>query len=616
LNLPASDMHGRSASASASTPALGPSGPRVALDVQALQVEGWADRGVGRYIVGYSTALARQGALAAALLAPELPPPSGLPSDLVAAGLVKWDDAATCRRLAAREPLAASTFAYHVTAPFLHIEAGAPAGLGVVEHWAASGVARVVLLHDLIPLRAPRHYLTAPESEARYRARAEWVAAADLVLTNSEYTRQEAIDLLGCDPARVVTVGVGVLAYFSPDDGTDEQLWRFHFGRLLGRPHLVTVGGSDARKGTDRAISALGLLVARGYDLSLLVVGHLTSAWKEQLTFTARASGVEDRVVLGGAVDDELLRACYRRAMASIMPSLAEGAGLPVLESAACGTPALASSTTALAETAVLPAALFDPTDIGDMADVIGAALDSDGRRAAILSAQKRVVAASTWDAVAGRALTALAGLAPSASRLASASFPGERWPPRLALVGWPADEVALAQAIAAAWDGTVDLVVDEPRTALPLSARPLSVGPLSAGPLSVGLPGLVLPPEVFGSDRRPASYDGVVYVLTGGPADGWVRARAGRYAGWLWLWDGAFPLRFALEPLVRRSAGLLVASEAARQAARLALRPLAAPPPLRLVTTDRAGPPELVGALTGLTAGASRGIGGAGSGR
>ena len=553
---------------------------RVALDVHALQVEGWADRGVGRYVTGYSPALGRLGVLGAALLAPELPPASGLPNELVAAGLACWDSAATCRRLIGGGGAGdGGPLVYHLTAPFLHTEPGGAAGLGVVEHWARSGVPRVVLLHDLIPLRAPRHYLHAPGFEERYRARAEWVARSDLVVTNSEHTRQEAIALLDCDPARVVTIGVGVSPYFSPADGTDDQLWQFHFPKLEGRPHLVTVGGSDARKGSDRAIAALGLLVARGLDLSLLVIGHLTSNWRAELEYTAAACGVADRVFFGGAVDDELLRACYRRAVVSLMPSLAEGAGLPVLESAASGTPALASGSTALAEMAATPAALFDPTDVDSMAEAVAAAVDSADRRAAILAAQQAVASVSTWGAVADRAVAAMEALvgegvggAAGGAGGGAALAAGSGGPGRLALVGWPADRGLLADdgvlaEVVQAWAGEVDVISSEP----------------------VGLFGRrgVVDPAAFGSLVRPASYDAVVYVLTGGPGDAWVLDLAGRYAGWLWVWDrpdGDGPSECvlgALEPLVRRSCGLVLDSESARRLVRLALRPLAAEPPI-----------------------------------
>ena len=552
---------------------------RVALDVHALQVAGWADRGVGRYVVGYAAALHRTGTLAGALLAPELPPASGLPNQLVASGMACWDSADTCRRLLAAQP---EPLVYHLTAPFLHTEPGAPASLGVVEHWARSGAPRVVLLHDLIPLRAPRHYLQAPGHEDRYKARAEWVASADLIVTNSEYTRQEAIALLGCPPERVATVGVGVSPYFSPADGTDDQLWRFHFGRLERRRHLVTVGGSDARKGTDRAIAALGLAVARGVDVSLLVLGHLTPQWGEDLAYTAAACGVSDRVFFGGPVSDELLRACYRRAALTLMPSLAEGAGLPVLESAACGTPALASSTTALAETAATPAALFDPTDADSIADAIVTALDSADRWKAILAAQQSVASASTWDAVAARAVAAIGSMLDGGTadpgRPVTSRHGAADWPPRLALVGWPGGEEALLDRIATAWEGEVDAVSAE------------LIGGDTPGAARVD-------PAAFGPTCRPASYDQVVYVLTGGPTDEGVLPLAERYPGWLWLWDTPAPLLDRLEPLVRRSRGVLVGSDEAGLAVSLALRPLAAGPPLVVLSAD-GREPALVSAL------------------
>ncbi len=134
-----------------------------------------------------------------------------------------------------------------------------------------------------------------------------------------------------------------------------------------------------------------------------------------------------------GPVGDDALRACYRRAAVTVTPSLAEGFGLPVLESAACGTPALASATTALVEVAATALATFDPTDTEAMAGAIVDVLADDGRRGAILSAQRDLAARSTWDVVASRTADALDEL--------GRSLPGAAWGPpslrrRVALVG------------------------------------------------------------------------------------------------------------------------------------------------------------------------------------
>jgi len=107
---------------------------------------------------------------------------------------------------------------HHIPAPFLQCGPLDPSGLVVAPHWESLGLPRVVTLHDLIPLRAPHRYLPTQAHLDRYQARASWVAAADLVLADSEYTRSEAIDLLGCDPERVVNVGCGVSPFFTPSD--------------------------------------------------------------------------------------------------------------------------------------------------------------------------------------------------------------------------------------------------------------------------------------------------------------------------------------------------------------------------------------------------------------
>ena len=489
----------------------------VALDIHALQVQGFADRGIGRYVAAYTAALARTGRVAAALLAPELPPAAGLPAELIADDLVRWDCIAETRRLVREH----RRLAHHVTAPFLHAGPGDPAVLAIAPHWTQTGIPRVVTLYDLIPLRAPHHYLPTADHRSRYEARAAWVGTADLVLAISEHTRSEAIELLGCRPDRVVTVGAGVSPYFSPADGTDDELWRFHFGALEGRPYLVTVGGSDARKGTEQLVAAVGRLVRNDVDLHLLVVGDLTPEWQQRLRDAATSSGLGARLVLAGPVGDELLRACYRRAAATVMPSLAEGSGLPVLESAACGTPALASWTTALREVAATPFAGFDPADVDSIAGAItGLRLDVR-RREEILAAQQKLVGASTWAAVAARAGEALdqlaaprrasgASTAPMASTAPTGST-GPRWAARrirrrLALVGPLPPESGIG-----AYNRRI-------LANIPASVQVDAVG---AAPTIPDLPrrAAFVPAASFGTDTRPSSYDAIVYTL--GNSDG-----------------------------------------------------------------------------------------------
>jgi glycosyltransferase involved in cell wall biosynthesis len=609
---------------------------RLAVDLQALQTDGIADRGIGRYVAALSAAFARAGRLAAGLLAPELPPPLGLAPELAAAGLVHWDGAATMRALVAE----GGPMALHIPAPFLQSGPLDPSALVTGPHWESLGLPRVVTVHDLIPLRAPHRYLPTPAHVDRYRARAAWVATADLVLADSEYTRREAIELLGCDPDVVVTVGCGVAPFFTPRDGTDGELFRWYLGELEDRPFVLTVGGSDVRKGTERLIAAIGSLVQAGFDLRLLVVGELTEAWRRRLTEAAASAGMTGRMVLAGAVGDELLRACYRRAAVTVMPSLAEGFGLPVLESAACGTPALASDSTALAEAAATPRATFDPTDTGALARAVADLLTDEHRRAEVLAAQRDLAARSTWEAVASKVASAVDRMGEALAPSAWAPSPP---PTRVALVG---PLPPLGGGIAVYNDRLLRAVgALSVECAVSIDA----VTPMHAAPpLPPGIGHF--PVDAFGPDARPASYDAVIYTL--GNSDGHLSTveTALRHPGWIWLhevrlaaiavtalagldddtfsaslawllersYPGRAPLHAArragrsvrdlvdagvglLPLLAERCRGLLVNSEVARRLVVLDLPPLAQLPPIHVLppacppvsTMDRRGVDE-----------------------
>jgi glycosyltransferase involved in cell wall biosynthesis len=496
---------------------------RLAVDLQALQVDGFADRGTGRYIAGHTAALARAGRVAAALLAPELPPPAGLPVEVSTTGLTRWDCIEEVRAILAE----GGPVAHHVPAPFLHTGPMDPSVLVVVPHWAETGVPRVVTLHDLIPLRAPERYLPTAGHRERYHVRAAWVAASDLIVTNSDHTRGEAIELLDCDPEKVVTVGGGVSSFFTPRDGTDDELFRFWFAALEDRPFVLTVGGSDARKGTERLVAAMGEVVRAGLDLHLVVIGDLTAHWRHRLHEAAGHAGVEDLLVLAGPVGDDVLRACYRRAAVTVMPSVAEGLGLPVLESAASGTPALASSTTALAEAAATGLATFDPADTDAVAGAIVTLLSDDDRRAAVLAAQRDLAARSTWDAVARRTADALDRLDRSVPAWAWGPTPTRR---RVALVG-PVPPLGggighyNARLLAASSE---TLALDAVTTMVTAPDLPAGRGHV--------------PADAFGMEARPASYDAVVYTI--GNSHGHLASveLALRYPGWVWLHEVRLP--------------------------------------------------------------------------
>jgi glycosyltransferase involved in cell wall biosynthesis len=64
----------------------------------------------------------------------------------------------------------------------------------------------------------------------------------------------------------------------------------------------------------------------------------------------AHRLAIDDAIITLPFIDSAVLASVYRRAALLLLPSDAEGFGLPVIEALACGTPALASDIAVLRE--------------------------------------------------------------------------------------------------------------------------------------------------------------------------------------------------------------------------------------------------------------------------
>lgn len=264
--------------------------------------------------------------------------------------------------------------------------------------------------HDLIPLVYPDDYITSPQAKGWYARRLESLRRASLVLTNSEFTRCEAIELLGLQAHRVVCISCAASRAFTRTNTNFAASADVLAGCDITRPFVMYAGGADPRKNVEGLIRAFGLLPPEvRQEHQLVLVGREPAERRDALLRVAMLSGLNERdLVFPGFVADSALITLYNTCTLFIFPSFREGFGLPVLEAMACGAPTIASDASSLPEVVGWPEALFDPHRDEGIAEAIHKVLVDTSFRKELADRGMNRAKLFTWERSARRALDAM----------------------------------------------------------------------------------------------------------------------------------------------------------------------------------------------------------------
>jgi len=342
---------------------------QVLLDVQALQNRWSAERGIGRHVHELALALGRDH--------PEIEPWFVLNPDLPVTPAI--EELGSYGRLAPYEDAQLPVDAiYHVPSPLepVPVERLWPAGL--------RESALVVTLHDLIPALFPEENMPDPAVQRFYWARLEFARQADRVLSVSEATARDAVELLGLRPGRISVTGGGVSDDFAPPASRSTVRAELERARpAIDGEFVLYTGGMDWRKNVRGLLEAYAGLPAELRDAyKLVIVGRLgLDGPYGPYVDEAKRLGILGRVVFTGHVSDEELILLYQGASLFVFPSLYEGFGLPVVEALACGAPAIAGRNSSLVELIDEEEALFDPRDPASIRSALEQALGDAGLR-------------------------------------------------------------------------------------------------------------------------------------------------------------------------------------------------------------------------------------------
>jgi alpha-1,3-rhamnosyl/mannosyltransferase len=252
----------------------------------------------------------------------------------------------------------------------------------------------VATIHDLSLLVHPQWH--PADRAAWFAANIErMLSRCQHFITDSEFSRQEAIRTLGIAPKRITRIYVGIRSHLAPlpQAHVAETLQR------LGLPprYLLYVGTIEPRKNLLVLLQAYcALPEPLRARWPLLLVGRWgwnAGAEADYLQQQACHRGV---IHLGYAAEEDLA-AIYNGARALVYPSLYEGFGLPPVEMMACGGAVLASTTGAVAEVVRGRGHLIDPHDLDGWRNAMARVMTDDAWRQTLRQDVSAVAGAYTW---------------------------------------------------------------------------------------------------------------------------------------------------------------------------------------------------------------------------
>ena len=205
---------------------------------------------------------------------------------------------------------------------------------------------QVVTIHDLLYKRWPGNFNAIDrvlyDAKTRFACR-----TAQRIIAVSEQTKSDLMTLLNVPSEKIEVVYQNCAASFY-EDVPQAQIHEVKTKYGLVRPYILSVGTLEPRKNQYRLSQAfLASSLFETHDLVLVgssrfhVGKHIAELLRQPFAGTIKHLS---------HVSAHELPALYQGAAASAYVSLAEGFGIPILESLACGTPVVATQGGCFAE--------------------------------------------------------------------------------------------------------------------------------------------------------------------------------------------------------------------------------------------------------------------------
>jgi glycosyltransferase involved in cell wall biosynthesis len=219
-------------------------------------------------------------------------------------------------------------------------------GHAAAWNWLASRKCRsIVFIHDLIPIQFPEY--SHPQEKRRHARRMVNVLQnAAGIIVNSECTASALRSFARAQNLACPPVLDNPLGHDLPDKHNDNLRSRPE------QPYFLLLGTIEPRKNHLLILCLWRELVRRHGSCTprLVVAGRRGWECEQVVDMLERCEAIHPHLVELNHASDEQVADLIRGARALLMPSFAEGFGMPVQEALAWGTPVISSPLPAIKE--------------------------------------------------------------------------------------------------------------------------------------------------------------------------------------------------------------------------------------------------------------------------
>jgi glycosyltransferase involved in cell wall biosynthesis len=182
---------------------------------------------------------------------------------------------------------------------------------------------------------------------------------ADYIITPSEATKNDLIELFKCNPKKIFVVynGNNVNKFNIIIDGPKSKILKQKYN--LPEKFLFWIGSIKKNKNLVNACKAF-LKVSPFYpQVKFVIAGNKSNNFSEIESFTKLP-----QIMYVGKIEEDELPLFYNKSIGLFFPSFYEGFGYPIVESLLCGKPVITSNTSSMVELNNNSKLQVDPNDI------------------------------------------------------------------------------------------------------------------------------------------------------------------------------------------------------------------------------------------------------------